>query len=58
MYVSVHTGAFHLRQTFRKLGIGSRVQLARIAAQRGQRAVPPSIRGADPRTGGLTVPEL
>jgi DNA-binding CsgD family transcriptional regulator len=58
MYVSVHTVAFHLRQTFRKLGIGSRVQLARIAAQRGQRAVPPSIRGADPRTGRLTAPEL
>ena len=58
MYISVHTVAFHLRQTFRKLGIGSRVQLARIAAQRGQQAVPPSIRGADPRTGGLTAPEL
>jgi DNA-binding CsgD family transcriptional regulator len=32
MYVSVHTGAFHLRQIFRKLGIGSRVELARLVA--------------------------
>jgi len=32
MYVSVHTVAFHLKQVFRKLGIGSRVELARMAA--------------------------
>ena len=32
MYVSVHTVAFHLKQVFRKLGIGSRVELARLAA--------------------------
>jgi DNA-binding CsgD family transcriptional regulator/tetratricopeptide (TPR) repeat protein len=31
MYVSVHTVAFHLKQVFRKLGIGSRVELARMA---------------------------
>jgi DNA-binding CsgD family transcriptional regulator/tetratricopeptide (TPR) repeat protein len=33
MYVSVHTVAFHLRQVFRKLGIGSRVELARLVAE-------------------------
>jgi len=32
MFISVHTVAFHLRQVFRKLGISSRVELARIAA--------------------------
>jgi DNA-binding CsgD family transcriptional regulator/tetratricopeptide (TPR) repeat protein len=30
MYVSIHTVAFYLRQIFRKLSIGSRVELARI----------------------------
>jgi DNA-binding CsgD family transcriptional regulator len=30
MFLSVHTVAFHLRQVFRKLGIGSRVDLTRI----------------------------
>lgn len=33
MYVSVHTVAFYLRQAFRKLGIGSRVELARIVIE-------------------------
>ena len=33
MYISVHTVAFHLRQIFRKLDIGSRVELARIVMQ-------------------------
>jgi hypothetical protein len=28
----VHTVAFHLKQVFRKLGIGSRVELARMVA--------------------------
>ncbi len=32
MYVSVHTVAFHLKQVFRKLGISSRVELARMVA--------------------------
>jgi len=32
MYVSAHTVAFHLKQVFRKLGISSRVELARIVA--------------------------
>jgi DNA-binding CsgD family transcriptional regulator len=35
MFISVHTVAFHLRQIFRKLGISSRVELARIAAAQG-----------------------
>jgi len=33
MFVSAHTVAFHLRQIFRKLSIGSRVQLARVATE-------------------------
>ena len=33
MFISVHTVAFHLRHVFRKLGISSRVELARIAAE-------------------------
>jgi DNA-binding CsgD family transcriptional regulator len=33
MYVSVHTVASHLKQIFRKLGIGSRVELARLVAE-------------------------
>jgi DNA-binding CsgD family transcriptional regulator len=38
MFVSPHTVAFHLRQIFRKLSIGSRVELARLAIEqdRGQ----------------------
>jgi DNA-binding CsgD family transcriptional regulator len=35
-FVSTHTVAFHLRQIYRKLGVASRVELARLvlAAQR------------------------
>lgn len=33
MYVSANTVAFHLRQVYRKLGIGSRVELARKFAE-------------------------
>jgi DNA-binding CsgD family transcriptional regulator/tetratricopeptide (TPR) repeat protein len=34
MYISTHTVAHHLRQTFRKLGIASRVELTRIVIER------------------------
>ena len=33
MYVSAHTVAYHLRNVFRKLGISSRVELARAVAE-------------------------
>jgi DNA-binding CsgD family transcriptional regulator len=33
MYVSIHTVAFYMRQAFRKLSIGSRVELARIVIE-------------------------
>ena len=36
MYVSVNTVAFYMRQIFRKLNIGSRVELARIVIQHTQ----------------------
>ena len=36
MYVSVNTVAFYMRQIFRKLNIGSRVELARIVIQQTQ----------------------
>jgi DNA-binding CsgD family transcriptional regulator len=36
MYISVHTVAFHMRQIFRKLNIGSRLELARIVMQQSQ----------------------
>jgi len=42
MYISVHTVAFHLRQIFRKLNIGSRVELARIVMQQAQGSLPDS----------------
>ena len=36
MYISVNTVAFHMRQIFRKLDIGSRVELARIVMLQAQ----------------------
>ena len=33
VYLSTHTVAFHLRHIFWKLGVGSRVQLARLVAE-------------------------
>jgi DNA-binding CsgD family transcriptional regulator len=38
MYISMHTVAHHLRQAFRKLSIGSRVELARIVVERSPQA--------------------
>jgi DNA-binding CsgD family transcriptional regulator len=38
MYISVHTVAFHMRQIFRKLDIGSRLELARMVMQQAQQA--------------------
>jgi DNA-binding CsgD family transcriptional regulator/tetratricopeptide (TPR) repeat protein len=46
MYVSVNTVAFYLRQIFRKLNIGSRVDLARIVLQQAQ----PPTRGPHRQT--------
>jgi DNA-binding CsgD family transcriptional regulator len=37
MYISQHTVAHHLRQAFRKLNIGSRVELARMVAEQSWR---------------------
>jgi DNA-binding CsgD family transcriptional regulator len=42
MFLSPHTVKFHLRQVFHKLDIGSRVELANIAAARQPKAAPPS----------------
>jgi DNA-binding CsgD family transcriptional regulator len=50
LYISVHTVAFHMRQTFRKLGIGSRVELARIVMGRAQPVVPRPTMPGDLRT--------
>ena len=36
MFLSTHTVAFHLRQVFRKLDIGSRVHLARVFTEQAQ----------------------
>jgi DNA-binding CsgD family transcriptional regulator len=46
MFLSVHTVAFHLRQVFRKLNIGSRVDLTRLALERAH---------AQSRQGGLVA---
>jgi len=51
MYLSVHTVAFHLRQIFRKLGIGSRVELARLVAEQ-----PASWEGGPAVGQGLELP--
>ncbi|HEX6469471.1 MAG TPA: AAA family ATPase [Streptosporangiaceae bacterium] len=46
MFLSPHTVSFHLRQVFRKLGISSRVQLARIT---------PEQHRQDPSSGENTI---
>jgi DNA-binding CsgD family transcriptional regulator len=42
MFLSRHTIDFHLRQVFRKLAVGSRVQLARLALEHFGRIAPPA----------------
>jgi DNA-binding CsgD family transcriptional regulator len=41
MYISVSTVAAHMRQIFRKLGIGSRVELTRLVIERTQQPASP-----------------
>jgi DNA-binding CsgD family transcriptional regulator len=43
MFVSPHTVKFHLRQVFRKLGIASRVELARLATEHTPGGGPPEV---------------
>jgi hypothetical protein len=52
MFLSTHTIAFHLRQVFRKLDIGSRVDLARVCTEQAQTAKAPtgSVRPGKGRT--------
>jgi hypothetical protein len=54
MYLSAHTVAYHLRNVFRKLGISSRVELARVVAEQRDgnegRVEPPGVL-AHPQTG-------
>jgi DNA-binding CsgD family transcriptional regulator len=40
MYISTHTVAYHLRQAFRRLGISSRVELARIVIEQAADGLP------------------
>ena len=49
MYISVHTVAFHMRQIFRKLNIGSRLELARIVMQQAQQNSTPLTQRQDLR---------
>ena len=52
LYISAHTVNSHLRHVFAKLGIRSRVELARQAGERqGARSLIPAILGAAARSG-------
>jgi DNA-binding CsgD family transcriptional regulator/tetratricopeptide (TPR) repeat protein len=53
MYVSAHTVAYHLRNVFRKLGISSRVELARVVAEQ-----PGGEAGQDKPPGVLSHPQI
>lgn len=52
IFLSTHTVAFHLRQVFRTLDIGSRVDLARVCTEQAQTAKAPtgSVRPGKGRT--------
>jgi len=47
MYISTHTVAHHLRQAFRRIGISSRIELARIVVEQAPGEI--STRGSHPR---------
>jgi DNA-binding CsgD family transcriptional regulator len=52
MYISTHTVAHHLRQTFRKLSIASRVELTRIVIEQAAYVRAPEVNSvADPAEG-------
>ena len=58
MYVSVNTAASYMRQIFRKLNIGSRVELARIAIQQSQQPQQNSQQLSVPRQRANFDPQL
>jgi DNA-binding CsgD family transcriptional regulator len=49
LFLSPHTVDFHLRQIFRKLGIGSRVELARLAVEQAAGSGLAAVAGPDPQ---------
>ena len=51
MYVSVNTVAFYLRQIFRRLSVGSRVELTRIVVQQTRPPAVHTVKPASPPTG-------
>jgi DNA-binding CsgD family transcriptional regulator len=52
LFISVHTTAFHLRHIFRKLQIGSRLELARRVMEENRQRTPSD--GDRPDQGGRT----
>ena len=55
IFLSAHTVAFHLRHVFWKLGLTSRVQLARLVAEQSTRAPPPLGSRRPPDRPGLAA---
>jgi len=51
LYISTHTVAHHLRQTFRKLSIASRVELTRIVIEQAADSSPPAATAPELRLG-------